>query len=58
MRKLALLLLVAFASGLNTQQVPDSAFTFPNPDPAFSPSTGPQVCIDAAHYNFHTLDGV
>lgn len=57
MRKLALLLLVAFASGLNAQQVPDSAFTFPNPGPAFSRSTGPQVCIDAAHYNFHTLDG-
>jgi len=57
MRVLSLSLTVVFASALNAQQVPDSAFAFPNPTPAFAPSAGPEVCVDAAHYNFHTLDG-
>jgi hypothetical protein len=57
MRTLSLLLAVLFGSALNAQQVPDSAFAFPNPNPAFSPGTGPEVCVDAAHFNFHTLDG-
>lgn len=56
MRVLTLSLLLAFASALNAQQVTDSAFTFANPDPAFEAGVGPLVCVDAGHYNFHTLD--
>lgn len=48
---------MAFASALNGQQVADSAFHFENPHPAFSHGEGPVVCVDAAHHNFHTLDG-
>lgn len=53
------LALVAVASGsvVNAQQLPDSAFQFQNARPAFSAGAGPAVCVDAAHYNFHTLDG-
>lgn len=39
------------------QQIPDTAFSFPNPRPHFAPGKGPVVCLDEAHYNFHTLDG-
>lgn len=39
------------------QQIPDTAFTFPNPKPSFAPGSGPVVLLDEAHYNFHTLDG-
>ncbi len=39
------------------QQVSDDSFRLNNPDPAFSTGEGPQVCIDEAHYNFHTVDG-
>lgn len=39
------------------QQIPDTAFTFSNPRPRFAPGKGPAVCLDEAHYNFHTLGG-
>lgn len=39
------------------QQVSDDSFRFDNPNPAFSPGKGPSVCIDEAHYNFHTAEG-
>lgn len=57
MRAPALLFALATASALEAQQVADSAFTFPNPEPAFESEAGPLVCVDAAHHNFHTLDG-
>jgi hypothetical protein len=57
MRTLSFFLLVLTFAPLNAQQVPDSAFTFPNPNPAFPVGTGPMVCVDAGHHNFHTLDG-
>ena len=57
MQVLALFVLLAFASAVDAQQVADSAFAFPTQDPAFSPGSGPQVCVDAGHHNFHTLDG-
>ncbi len=49
-------LVLAFASRLYGQQVPDSAFRFLNAHPSFPASAGPVVCVDAAHQNFHTLD--
>lgn len=40
-----------------SQQAPDNDYRFPNPDPAYSLNTGPRVCIDESHYNFHTANG-
>ncbi len=57
MRVAALLILLGFVPTISAQQVADSAFTFPNPDPTFEPGLGPRICMDAAHHNFHTLDG-
>lgn len=57
MRRLLSLFLLVPATGLAAQQVADSAFTVPNPDPTFEAGQGPTVCVDAAHHNFHTLDG-
>lgn len=51
------LVTVAFGSVVNGQQLPDSAFHFQNAHPAFSAGAGPDVCVDTAHHNFHTLDG-
>ena len=42
---------------VEAQQVSDDSFTLANPNPAFSIDDGPLVCIDEAHYNFHTADG-
>ncbi|MBK8555127.1 MAG: DUF4350 domain-containing protein [Lewinellaceae bacterium] len=39
------------------QQVADSSFSSPNPRPRYALTAGPVVTIDAAHGNFHTLDG-
>jgi len=39
------------------QQVPDDAFHFSNATPAFARGAGPKICIDDAHFNFHTADG-
>ena len=51
------LMAVAFGSAVNGQQLPDSAFHFQNNHPAFPAGAGPAVCVDAAHHNFHTIDG-
>lgn len=45
------------AERLLAQQISDDAFRFPNPHPAYAPGSGPVVCIDEAHHNFHTADG-
>lgn len=39
------------------QQVPDSAFIYPIPNPHFAQGKGPVVWLDEAHHNFHTLGG-
>ena len=39
------------------QQVPDTEFHFANANPAYPQGSGPQVCMDGAHHNFHTLEG-
>lgn len=57
-RKHFLAAVFAVASGLlMAQQVPDTAFTYPNPKPKYAPGNGPVVWLDEAHYNFHTLEG-
>lgn len=50
----ALGLVVAPGAG---QQVPDFAFDPPIDVPEFETGQGPVVAIDAAHLNFHTLEG-
>ena len=58
MKQNLLALAFCLASGaVLAQQVPDTAFTFANPQPRFAPGLGPVVWLDEAHYNFHTLDG-
>ena len=52
----SLLVLVAWAP-LQAQQVADSAFRYPIASPAYEAGTGPVVCIDEGHHNFHTMDG-
>ncbi len=42
---------------LNAQQFPDTSFAVPNAHPAYELGAGPTVCMDAAHHNFHTLNG-
>ncbi len=42
---------------LSAQQVPDDAYHPPLPQPAYALNGGPQVAIDQAHHNFHTVSG-
>ncbi len=44
------------AAPLAAQQVPDRAYRPPITAPAHAAGTGPVVCLDEAHHNFHTLD--
>jgi hypothetical protein len=50
----ALVLLVGPAAA---QQVADGGFDPPMDDPTFAAGAGPVVGIDAAHVNFHTMEG-
>lgn len=38
------------------QQLPDRDFRPPVPRPGYAAGTGPRLCLDEAHHNFHTLD--
>lgn len=49
--------LMLLATPLSAQQVADTTFQPAIQKPAYSADTGPVVLIDAAHHNFHTLDG-
>lgn len=53
---LTILLLFVALQPTAGQQVADSSFHFPNPQPAFPHDAGPVVCIDAGHLNFHTMN--
>lgn len=46
-----------FASGAKAQQVADTAFKPPIPNPAYQSGRGPVIMLDEAHFNFHTADG-
>lgn len=49
--------LATLAPGARGQQVADEGFGFQTSPPAFAAGTGPTVCIDEGHYNFHTATG-
>ena len=58
MKRLACLALLLSASlPCVAQQVADREFAPAVSPPAFVEGKGPVVCLDEAHYNFHTLDG-
>ena len=57
---LALSVLVAAslsARSADAQQVADTSFEPPIPDPAYRTGRGPVVLLDEAHFNFHTAEG-
>jgi hypothetical protein len=51
----SILLLAMFP--VSAQQRADTTFQPIAENPAYPPGTGPVVLLDAAHHNFHTLDG-
>ncbi len=57
MTRTALLLSLLFAciNVADAQQVPDKAFRPAVEKPAYAEGKGPVVCVDEAHFNFHTL---
>lgn len=36
----------------------DTEYRFANVDPAYAEGSGPNVCVDEAHYNYHTAGGI
>ena len=52
-----ILAVACLAVGTFGQQVSDTAFAPPIPNPMYITGKGPLVFIDEAHYNFHTADG-
>lgn len=40
-----------------SQQISDTSYHPPIPEPAYQPGKGPVVFIDEGHHNFHTKDG-
>ena len=57
MRNLLLLLFGICFTYLQAQQVPDTSNFFSIPLPKYPLKNGPVIQIDAAHHNFHTLEG-
>jgi len=51
----SLLALLCVASTAIAQQVPDRGFSPAIPRPRYAAGAGPVVCVDEAHFNFHTL---
>lgn len=49
--------LFALTISINAQQVADTDFKPPIPNPAYKENAGPVVLIDEAHFNFHTATG-
>lgn len=47
---------LASGASLDAQQLPDRDFAPRIAAPAFAPTSGPRLCVDGAHDNFHTLD--
>ena len=59
---LSLMLSATMTVGLSglcvtAQQVADTSFKPPIPNPAYPSGRGPVVLLDEAHFNFHTADG-
>ncbi|MBK7872453.1 MAG: DUF4350 domain-containing protein [Saprospiraceae bacterium] len=47
---------LSFVATVLAQQIPDSSFIYSIAQPKYAAGTGPIVCVDAAHQNFHTPD--
>jgi hypothetical protein len=47
--------LAASAGSIAAQQRPDRDFRPPVPRPAWEVGAGPRLCVDEAHFNFHTI---
>jgi len=47
----------AYATIASSQEGVDTQFRFNNLNPAYEEGTGPNVCIDEAHFNFHIAEG-
>src|SRR5688500_8450814 len=48
---------VMLSLSANAQQVADTSFKPPIPNPAYRTGRGPVVMLDEAHLNFHTAEG-
>jgi len=48
---------ILFAAVAIAQQVSDTSFAPPIPNPMYKTGQGPIVLLDEAHFNFHTADG-
>ena len=58
MKSLLSILLAALACcSVHAQQLPDRTYQPRIDKSAYAAGVGPPVCIDEAHFNFHTLDG-
>ncbi len=53
----AMVVVACLAVGAFAQQVSDTAFAPPIPNPMYKSGEGPVVLLDEAHFNFHTADG-
>jgi hypothetical protein len=51
------IVLLAAASSVPAQQMPDLDYLPPLPRPAYESGKGPRVAIDEAHHNYHTAAG-
>ena len=54
-RVLSVVMALAFAAGAHAQQVPDRGYRAAIAAPLYARDAGPVVCIDEAHFNFHTM---
>ena len=55
-RTVTLVLVLAISTvAAAAQQIPDKVYKPPVPKPAYATESGPVVCVDEAHTNFHTL---
>lgn len=53
---LAVIVFLLLVGCSSSEQVPDKTYTPSIINPAYEAGTGPVVCLDEAHNNFHTLD--
>ena len=50
---------VAWADAVSSpQDWVDTDYRFDNIDPAYQGDSGPNVCVDEAHFNYHTAEGI
>lgn len=57
MLRIIFTMIVIFVLGsCSTEQIPDKSYSPDIANPAYGAGEGPQVCLDEAHHNFHTLE--